>query len=341
MQAIVVTSPGQVAVKQVPIPELAAGQILIKNHAVALNPTDWNRDFVSPPHARLGCDFAGTVEKVTEGVTNVKIGDRVAGFVHGGRWEDIGSFAEFVKTDSTLVWKVPQSISWEDAAASGGIAPLTAVQALYMRLKLNLPSKPVKDDVPVLVWGAASSVGLYTVQLLKLAGYTPIAVASKKNWALVKSLGAVSTYDYSTPDVTSKIASDYPQLSLAVDCISENGTTYQCAQSLASKRGHIVALLPLDDDRLKEFPEVKTETTLVYTVLGKAFHWWFDWPVMDEDKRMIEEWLSRDMPELMGSGKLKSNPLLHREGGLEAINEGMNYQKAGKNSAQKLVYALV
>lgn len=87
-----------------------------------------------------------------------------------------------------------------------------------------------------------------------------------------------------------KIAADHPQLSLAIDCISENGTTYQCAKSFAGAQGHIVALLPLDDDRLQQFPAIKTETTLVYTVLGKAFHWWFDWPVMAEDKAMIEAW---------------------------------------------------
>jgi len=110
--------------------------------SIDLSLTD--RDFVSPKDARLGCDFAGTVDTISEGVDNVKIGDRVAGFVHGGRWEEIGSFTgesrrgvfvftgslltnescvDYVKTDSTLVWKVPENISWEEAAASGGIAP--------------------------------------------------------------------------------------------------------------------------------------------------------------------------------------------------------------------------
>ena len=42
--------------------------------------------------------------------------------------------------------------------------------------------------------------------------------------------------------------------------------------------------------------------------------------------------LAVDMPRLMASGQLKSNPLLHREGGLEQVNEGMNFQKAGKVS---------
>lgn len=43
--------------------------------------------------------------------------------------------------------------------------------------------------------------------------------------------------------------------------------------------------------------------------------------------------LAVDMPRLMASGQLKSNPLLHREGGFEQVNEGMNFQKAGKVSS--------
>lgn len=41
----------------------------------------------------LGCDFSGTVSAVGAAATNVKVGDRVAGFVHGGRLQDVGSFA--------------------------------------------------------------------------------------------------------------------------------------------------------------------------------------------------------------------------------------------------------
>ncbi|GAA5957629.1 hypothetical protein JCM21900_000773 [Sporobolomyces salmonicolor] len=342
MKAVVVVSKGQVAVKDVPTPQPGAGEILVKNEAIALNPTDWkHRDWIAPPGAWLGCDFAGTVEKVGSGVTNLKEGDRVASFVHGGLWEGEGSFAEYVKTEATLVWKVSENIDWEEAAASGGIAPLTAVQALYFRHKLAYPANPTKDATPILVWGGSTSVGLYAIQLLKLSGYTVIATASEKNWPLLKQFGATSVYSYSDPEVSSKIAKDYPTLVHGFDCISEKGTTVQIAASFASKKGHVVTLLPVNDDNLKAFEQVKIEPTLVYTVLGKPFKMGpTEFPEMAEDKKQIEEWLAGPMPELMGSGKLKSNPLLRREGALEKVNEGMDFVKEGKNHAQKLTYKL-
>ena len=192
-----------------------------------MNPTDWkHRDFLAPPGSWLGCDFAGTVEKVGSGVDNVRVGDRVAAFVHGGQWEGEGSFAEYVKAQAGLVWRVPDNLSDEEAAAAGGIGPCTlvrpaleenpeisnltfspecppagtAIQALYMRLGLNLPNSPSKDGEPILVWGGSTSVGLYALQLLKASGYTPISVSSPKNFDLVKKFGAAAVFDCEPSD---------------------------------------------------------------------------------------------------------------------------------------------
>lgn len=51
---------------------------------------------------------------------------------------------------------------------------------------------------------------------------------------------------------------------------------------------------------------------------------------MPEDKKATEDWLANEMPRLMGSGELKSNPILSREGGLQGINDGLDFVKAGK-----------
>merc|ERR1712093_909980 len=99
MKAVVVTARGKTELKDVPVPSPSAGEILVQTRAIAVNPTDYkHRDFLAPEGSWLGCDYMGVVSKLGEGVTNVKEGDRVAGFVHGGAWEGEG-WAEPV-----LIW---------------------------------------------------------------------------------------------------------------------------------------------------------------------------------------------------------------------------------------------
>ena len=85
MKAIHVVEPGRAEVKEVPVPEVRDGYVLVKTRAVAINPTDWKHVHqVGEPGVRVGCDYVGTVEEVGPGVTKAfSKGDRIAGFVHG------------------------------------------------------------------------------------------------------------------------------------------------------------------------------------------------------------------------------------------------------------------
>ncbi|BGP36356.1 Zinc-binding oxidoreductase alcohol dehydrogenase [Rhodotorula kratochvilovae] len=353
MKAVVVPARGQIELKDVPVPEPGAGEVLVKTGAIAINPTDFKhgrnqlkylrRDFLAPPGSWLGCDFAGTVDKVGSGVTNVKVGDRVAAFVHGGQWEGEG-WAEYIKAQSSLVWKVPDNLSDEEAAAAGGIAPWTAIQALFFRLPLSTPWAPTKEPEPVLIWGGSTSVGLYAIQLLKLAGYTVVATSSEKNFETLKKFGATGTYSYSDPEVSAQIAKDYPKLRYALDTIAEGKTTVSAVKAIsqAAGRGKVITLLTNKDEELKQYEEaVPAEMTLVYTVLGVPFDWpGVSFPAMPEDKSRMEDWCANHLPELFASGQLKPNPILSFKGGLENVNEGLEYLKAGKNSAQKVTYKI-
>jgi NADPH:quinone reductase-like Zn-dependent oxidoreductase len=71
----------------VPLPKLTGDDwILVNTKAVALNPTDWKSIANNPqPGSVAGCDYAGVVEEVGKSVTGLKVGDRVAGFVRGGK----------------------------------------------------------------------------------------------------------------------------------------------------------------------------------------------------------------------------------------------------------------
>ncbi|BGP44442.1 Zinc-binding oxidoreductase alcohol dehydrogenase [Rhodotorula kratochvilovae] len=318
MKAVVVPARGQIELKDVPVPEPGAGEVLVK------------RDFLAPPGSWLGCDFAGTVDKVGSGVTNVKVGDRVAAFVHGGQWEGEG-WAEYIKAQSSLVWKVPDNLR-------------TAIQALFFRLPLSTPWAPTKEPEPVLIWGGSTSVGLYAIQLLKLAGYTVVATSSEKNFETLKKFGATGTYSYSDPEVSAQIAKDYPKLRYALDTIAEGKTTVSAVKAIsqAAGRGKVITLLTNKDEELKQYEEaVPAEMTLVYTVLGVPFDWpGVSFPAMPEDKSRMEDWCANHLPELFASGQLKPNPILSFKGGLENVNEGLEYLKAGKNSAQKVTYKI-
>lgn len=74
------------AIRDIPLPEVREGWVVVKVKAVALNPTDWQNvdSGEAGVGARVGCDFAGIVHQVFPGETRFNIGDRIAGMVHGG-----------------------------------------------------------------------------------------------------------------------------------------------------------------------------------------------------------------------------------------------------------------
>lgn len=89
MDALVLTpSTKDVALTKVPTPSPAPGKVLIRVHAIALNPID--KLYVTSPIAEnervIGTDFAGVIVALGDGVTGRKVGDRVSGFLQGGEY---------------------------------------------------------------------------------------------------------------------------------------------------------------------------------------------------------------------------------------------------------------
>lgn len=94
----------------IPVPTLSKTEVLVKIRAVALNSIDAKFiDFIAPSGNVAGCDFAGVIEDIGQDVFGGwKMNDRVAGFVQGGIDQDRGSFAEYIKVEGDLIWKVPE-----------------------------------------------------------------------------------------------------------------------------------------------------------------------------------------------------------------------------------------
>jgi NADPH:quinone reductase-like Zn-dependent oxidoreductase len=117
MLALLVTEEHSVAVRDVPTPPIGAGEVLVKVVAVAQNPADWKLVEGAAPGTIAGHDYAGEVVQVGQGVTSLRIGDKVAGLDHGAQYTDRGAFAEYVRAEADLVWKIPSdTVSYEEAA---------------------------------------------------------------------------------------------------------------------------------------------------------------------------------------------------------------------------------
>jgi NADPH:quinone reductase len=109
----------------VPVPEPAEGQLLIKVVVSGTNPKDWKIPVWVPQMMPMntGDDIAGYVEKIGSGVTDFKVGDRVAAFHE--MMKPHGSFAEYAIAWEKSTFHIPEKTSFEEAAT----IPLAAMTA--------------------------------------------------------------------------------------------------------------------------------------------------------------------------------------------------------------------
>ncbi|KAK2012522.1 zinc-binding dehydrogenase [Colletotrichum eremochloae] len=350
MRALVTQGDKTAKVQEIPKPQPGPGEILIKVSVVAQNPTDWKTTAAASAGRIVGCDFAGTIADPNG--APFREGQRVAGWVHGA-WENPprGAFAEYLVTESTMVFPVPDALTDKEAAVIS-LAFATAVQALFQRLRLPepkpdgtpaVPANTADERIPILINGATSSVGMYAVQLAKMAGLRVIATGSKKNHALLKDLGADVTIDYRDAHWVDLLkAAAGHKLRHAFDTISEVDTTKAVVQAV-QPGGHVICILPRKADEVGAPEGVRVESTLAYTVFGRHVTYGgapfdnIDGP-KPEDKAFWEKYLAI-LPKWLEEGKIKPNPQKEL-GGLEDIPKGFELQAKGGVSAQKLVYRI-
>ena len=201
-------------VKIAPYTEPAAGEIVVKNAALAINPIDHLMQDPSPyPNtypAIIGQDVAGTVHAVGQGVTRFKPGDRIAGHAVAmlSKKAANGAFQAYTVLPENMATTLPGSMSFEDAVVLP-LATSTAACGMYQEEFLAL-QRPQPGGAPatgktLLIWGGATSVGFAAIQLAKASGYETVVTASAKNHSLLKKLGATHTVDYNDPSVVDNI----------------------------------------------------------------------------------------------------------------------------------------
>ncbi|WP_245636648.1 NADP-dependent oxidoreductase [Azospirillum thiophilum] len=226
--------PEMLVWEDAPKPEAKAGEVLVRVHAVGINPPDWYlRDGYRalPPDWRpqvsfpliLGTDISGVVEAVGGDVEGFAVGDEVYAMVRfpGDLAGGSKAYAEYVSVPASDLAVKPAGIDHVQAAG----APMSVLTAWQFLVELGHgepnpfqpdPHRPVPlDGRTVLVNGAAGGVGHLAVQLAKWKGARVIAVASGRHGALLRELGADEVIDY-TSSAPEEIARD---LDLVVDAV--------------------------------------------------------------------------------------------------------------------------
>ena len=180
----------------VDVPAPAAGEATVRHHAVGLNFIDtYHRTglYPLPLPSGVGLEGAGVVEAVGAGVTEVKVGDRVA--YAGG---PVGAYAEVRNIPAHRLLRLPDAIAFDTAAAMM-LQGLTAAYLLRRTYR-------VQPGDAVLIHAAAGGVGLIACQWAKALGATVIGtVGSPAKAELAKAHGCDHVINYSTENFTQRV----------------------------------------------------------------------------------------------------------------------------------------
>lgn len=185
---------------ETPAPE--SGEVLVRVHAASIN--DWDLAIVTgkplltrlihglfTPRVRIGCDIAGRVEAVGDGVDAFRPGDEV----HGDLCQSgFGAFAEYACVPETALAPKPPGMTFEQAAAIPQ-AGMLAVQGLLDVGQLQRGQK-------VLLNGAGGGVGTIALQIARLYDAEVTVVDKRNKLEMLRGLGAEHALDYREEDFT-------------------------------------------------------------------------------------------------------------------------------------------
>ena len=195
-------SPDVLVYENVPTPQPAAGQVLIRVEAVAVNYSDIMRRSNTPypfptslPYTPGG-EVAGVVEAWGDGVTEPPIGTPVFALVGS---DGSGGYAQYAIANAAQIIPIPPGL---DVDRASGLVIAGATAVLLLKEVAGL-----KAGESVLVQGAAGGVGSYAVQIAKLMGAGMVigAVSSPAKMETARSLGADQVVDYSQSDWAAQV----------------------------------------------------------------------------------------------------------------------------------------
>lgn len=254
MKAIQMREPGGpdvLALVELPEPEIrTATEVLVRLEAAGVNPVDTKiraRGTLVPETltAVLGCDGAGVVEAVGEGVTRFQPGDAVW-FCHGGLGGPHGNYAEYIVVDERVAQPKPATLDFVQAAAAP-LVLITAWEALYDRADL-------REGQRTLIHAGAGGVGHVAIQLARLAGArVATTISSAEKAAFVHELGAEYAINYREESLRDSLAEWTAGAGIDVAFDTVGPTVFRETLPLMALYGDLVTILdPGADLDLKE-----------------------------------------------------------------------------------------
>ena len=216
--------PGVFEYAEMPDPHAGAGEVVIRVASTSVNRVDtlirsgYPGLAITMPHI-AGGDAAGTISEVGDGVKDFKIGDRVVVWpliacgtcdqcVHGKanicmNWKFIGmhragGYAEYVSVPAKSVLHLPDNVTFDDAAS----LPTAGLVAYHGLATVSA----IQPGETFFIWGGASGVGTFAIQIAKLRGATVFATAgSAEKMEVMKKCGADHVFNHHTDDVQAKV----------------------------------------------------------------------------------------------------------------------------------------
>lgn len=223
--------PDVLRYEEIETPTPGAGQVRVKLRAIGINYIDiYHRIglYKLPLPAILGREGAGEIDAVGEGVDAARIGERVA-FVL-----DAPSYAEYALVSAQRVVRVPDAVSFKDAAA----VLLQGLTAQY----LCFSTYPLKKDEWCLIHAAAGGAGQLTVQVAKIIGARVIGTVSTEEKArIARDVGCDKVILYSQTDFVSEVKRITNNQGVPVVYDSVGKDTYEGSLNCLSPRGMLVS----------------------------------------------------------------------------------------------------
>ncbi|GAA6012170.1 hypothetical protein JCM11491_001772 [Sporobolomyces phaffii] len=353
--ALLVHGPRQrYELASIPLPTLRSDdEVLVRIEAIGLNPVDWKSvafNFALPVLPALnGRDLAGTIVATGNRVNRFKAGDRVFArrktltslVERPDRDYRTSSFQQYAVASEHCLGLVPANVSIEESAALGVGASTAAIalsSTLGIRIRnfasseLNSGSEgeldpslippPIAKGDWLLIWGASCVTGYFAAQFARLAGLRVVAVAcEKKHGERLRAIGVEKVIDRHDPllAVSQVVELTSNQLKYALDCVGSETAGF--AQQALRTQGdsYLVGLSGL--------PKILRDGVNGRSVPIKTFH----------TNHQVGFNLMKLIEDLLISGELVLPTVTVLEGGLAAVNAGLEQLRTGQVSFGRIV----